>query len=337
MYNLRFDKLISQLLPPFMRQTTHEPWLLVLLKPIETLYDRFIKIKTDTAQLAQVTGQSASVEYYLNKRFFGNGELKIIHITDESRQQDIYLFLVPHPKQSFLFRLSDAHLHPFVFASNDWHGPHFVLNVPVNHFDEFTELISVVNAIRPRGFVWELRKYVLDGYEHSWNGRICIQQTTQQPNFTHEWSGGVCVHFQLPPTLYTYFIYWSGQVCVQIPEPSTTVYSHQWTGQVCVQQPAGYNHGWTGQVCVQQPAGYNHVWTGQVCVQQPAGYNHGWTGQVCVQQPAGYNHGWTGQVCVQQPAGYNHGWTGQVCVQQPAGYNHGWTGQVCTQQVFSED
>lgn len=86
MFDIDFNKLISQLLPHFLRKTALMAWLNCLMAPLVWLYNQFRIFRDEMLYEVKISGQLAYLEYMLNDKFCSDGKLRTIYITDNEDQ-----------------------------------------------------------------------------------------------------------------------------------------------------------------------------------------------------------------------------------------------------------
>lgn len=163
MYNIDFSKLISDLLPAFLRKNRMIAWLEVLLTPLQTLYNAFLSYRSSTAYSINFTGQVLSLEYLLNDTFFGNGTYKLIYITDGERREPVYVFQQLENIPAYFHNVGEVYDPVYLYNSDEPTGYDFVVWVPgAFNFppDKPLEyLIGLVNKHKAAGFQFEIKYY----------------------------------------------------------------------------------------------------------------------------------------------------------------------------------
>ncbi|MCG8310740.1 MAG: hypothetical protein MI975_25345 [Cytophagales bacterium] len=84
-YFVDVEKLIRRLMPPILRRPKQTSWLKALLAPLKSLNDQLLSFVTNSRYLANVSGQTLSLESYLNDQFDNElRRIKIIHEAEDS-------------------------------------------------------------------------------------------------------------------------------------------------------------------------------------------------------------------------------------------------------------
>ena len=100
MFNIDFNKLISWLIPPILRQTIYYAWVQALAAPTVAIYTAFMAERT--ANLYQLSHDSRvfSMQAVFNDAF--DSVSRRIYITDGANKGRIYLYTRPEAQPVFL-------------------------------------------------------------------------------------------------------------------------------------------------------------------------------------------------------------------------------------------
>jgi hypothetical protein len=90
MLRVDYDRLLSWLLPPFLRKAVMLSWLTVLITPIKSLYVSFVAYADFANYKLRGTGQVCSMQRVLNDRF--DSTLRRIRIKDGDRFTRQFIF-----------------------------------------------------------------------------------------------------------------------------------------------------------------------------------------------------------------------------------------------------
>lgn len=163
MYNIDFEKLISDLLPAFLRKNRMLAWLQVLLTPLQNLYNAFLSYRAGTAYSINFTGQVLSLEYLLNDTYFDDGTLKLIYILDGERREPVYVFQQLENTPAYFYNEGEDYDPVYLYNSNEPTGYDFVVWVPFAfNFPPdkpLAYLIGLVNKHKAAGFQFEIQYY----------------------------------------------------------------------------------------------------------------------------------------------------------------------------------
>lgn len=163
MYSIDWDKLISDLLPAFLRKPKMLAWLQVLLTPLQTLYNTFITYRNATAFSIGFTGQTMSLEYLLNYTYFDDGTLRLIYIEDGERREPLYVFQQSENQPAYFHNDGEDYDPVYLYNSEEPTGYDFVVWVPFafNFPPEkpLEYLISLLNKHKAAGFQFEIKYY----------------------------------------------------------------------------------------------------------------------------------------------------------------------------------
>lgn len=158
MFDIDFSKLIHSLLPSFLRKPVLHAWLMVLITPLQTLYQAFLSYRNATLASANINGQVLSLEYMLNLKYYDDGSLSHIHITDGDFIPKFYLYNKKDNKPTILW--NDGEADPvYLFNGGEVSSYDFEVWVPVAlEFNE-DEMSALINKHKAAGFRFIIKTY----------------------------------------------------------------------------------------------------------------------------------------------------------------------------------
>jgi|LSQX01.3.fsa_nt_gb hypothetical protein len=164
MYNINFDKLISDLLPPLFRLSPRmQAWLSTLLTPLQTFYNTFLSFVTAQKYSTGFTGQVLSLKYLLNDTYFGNGTYNLMRIEDSDREQPLYLYNIPENEPAYIYNKSEAVVGNYILNSSEPTGYDFTVLVPFAYNfppdKDIEYLKALVNKHKVAGFQFNIDTY----------------------------------------------------------------------------------------------------------------------------------------------------------------------------------
>lgn len=163
MYSFNFNSLIQLLLPRVHRKPVMTAWLEVLLYPVKQLHDLFIALRDSLLYDARVTGQVNSLEWMLNDKFYNDGTLRSIYISDNTGlDNDVLIYQSAEAEpETYLFNTSEsAEDDTYIFQTGEGiGGEDFIVNVPdALVFDE-EYMKSLINKFKIAGKTYKIVTY----------------------------------------------------------------------------------------------------------------------------------------------------------------------------------
>lgn len=159
MFNFSIPKLITNLLPWFHRTPVMQAMLETYMYPIQELYGKFLILKTDRLYFANVTGQVISLEYMLNKTFYGDGTLHHIFIEDSEQLQQQYLFNNQENQPLYCYNKIETHEPIYLHNNSEFRGSGFIVYVPESLEFDLHFMHSLIAENKAAGFVFEIKTY----------------------------------------------------------------------------------------------------------------------------------------------------------------------------------
>ncbi len=159
MFEFSIKKLIRNLLPWFLRTPIMQAILETYLHPVQESYDSFLVLKTDRLYFSNVTGQVISLEYMLNKIFYGDGTLHRIFIEDSEQRIHQYLFNKLENQPLYCYNKLEMHDPIYLHNQPEYQGAGFIVNVPVELNFDYHYMRSLIEENKASGFVFEIKTY----------------------------------------------------------------------------------------------------------------------------------------------------------------------------------
>lgn len=159
MFNINFSKLVSNLLPWFHRKPNFLKWLAALITPVVSLYNNFMLYLDAQIFSASITGQVISLEFMLNKVFYGDGTLRHIYISDGERLLPPYVFNKAENKVLFLYNGNETHDPVFIYRIGETTGYDFIVWVPSALVFDEAYLRGLVEKHKAAGFQFQIKTY----------------------------------------------------------------------------------------------------------------------------------------------------------------------------------
>lgn len=162
MYNIVFSRLIEYLLPYFHRKPVMIAWIEVLMYPFSSVYGFWLDYFTEKRFDAWITGQVAMLQYMLNTKFYGNGNLLSIYIVDDYDDENDVMIFNKHEQETetFIYNTDEeADEEVYVFNSNEVGYYDFIVMVPEDlEFDE-NYMRSLINKFKLAGMSYTIQTY----------------------------------------------------------------------------------------------------------------------------------------------------------------------------------
>lgn len=160
-YTWDFTKLVTYLLPSFLRKDRLIGWLKALCAPSDTLHTQFITFVSDKIYEQNFTGQVISLERLLNDQF--DSSLRRIYITDGNREE-IFIFNgdgtgFAEGNESYFFNGTGVD-EVYVFNGEDSSLLYdFVVNVPVSLVYDSAKFNALIIKYKLAG-----KKYIIQTF-----------------------------------------------------------------------------------------------------------------------------------------------------------------------------
>ncbi len=138
-YKIKYNILVIQLLPTFLRKRVMIDYLTVMVSPINKLYNEWYQLRLDNLYKIAHTGQVCYLRKVLNDMF--DQSLRRIYIGDGAKYKRDYIYTPAEQKPQYLGKI---YLHPA--SDYDDTGVDFIIYVPAELLDDNNyELIALVN------------------------------------------------------------------------------------------------------------------------------------------------------------------------------------------------
>jgi len=159
MFNIDFSKLVSNLLPWFLRGPRMTAWLKAVISPIATLHQALISFRERTIFSLQHTGQTISLEDLLNKTFNPGEIYPKIYINDGERKPTVYLYNLEEGKSTRMHNLGESFPPVYLRTQNEPSGFDFTVwvhnSIPFN----YDHMFSLVAGHKAAGFQFQIKTY----------------------------------------------------------------------------------------------------------------------------------------------------------------------------------
>lgn len=163
---------IHRLLPPFLRTLPMKRWLWANAKPLQSLHSLFLGYRNETLDRLQVTTQTYSLEWYLNKVFNASFVPTIAAHSIDYTGGGIYIQNNPN-QIPISFVWSDLEQQPpcYVYSENDndvtylyawqdyWQQVNFIVWVPLSIIINEPMLRAYINRHNALGHSYEIMYY----------------------------------------------------------------------------------------------------------------------------------------------------------------------------------
>lgn len=157
-YDISFSKLAQWLIPADIRAAVITQWLLALIAPIVTVYQAFLRYRTDKLYQLMITPQVCYLERLLNDKYdFVN---RGIYIDDPIQKLPTYLYLAAELKSVHLYLQSeDEPVYLFTDGEAGEYQDDFIIMVPaIIKFSE-AEMLTLVKQYRLAGMKPKIQRY----------------------------------------------------------------------------------------------------------------------------------------------------------------------------------
>jgi len=159
MFNIDFNKLISDLLPWYHRKAIFKKWLAAMISPVVRLHGLLITYREAQLFSASTTGQVISLEFMLNKVFYGDGALRHIYISDGERLPPPYVYNREENKPKYLYNSGESHLPVYLYQQGETTGYDFIVWVPASLSFDPIYMRSLVEKHKAAGFQFQIKTY----------------------------------------------------------------------------------------------------------------------------------------------------------------------------------
>lgn len=161
MYNIDFIRLITDLLPSFMKKTVIVAWLKSLLKPVQILYSEFITFETEKMYEATYSGQVAELEFILNDYYYNDGTLRTIYIDDSIENEEIYIYQQSElQNETYIYNTAENEVDSIIYNSDEAGVSfNFIVYVPIGLIFDRDYLRSLVTKYKIAGPTFTIKTY----------------------------------------------------------------------------------------------------------------------------------------------------------------------------------
>lgn len=152
MTSININKLIRQLLPPFLRQKSRLAWLDSLFNPEKAAWDGYEAWRNEKFYEARVTPQTISIEAYLNRLF--DAEQKRIKV-EHGESKDFYLYYSTVPGGKYI----NADTGVFIYQEGEYSEKvvdGFIVSIP-NEINQ-PLLIGTIDKVKAANTKYEIKK-----------------------------------------------------------------------------------------------------------------------------------------------------------------------------------
>lgn len=160
MYSIDFDKLISNLLPWFLRKPIQRAWLQALTTPLINLYTQFTAFIEKKRWEAYITGQVAVLEIMLNKEFYNDETLRKIFISDNDLDEQAYLFNTEESQDPvYLYNIGESFDPIYLSNTGERHNADFTVWVPDTLDFDMNYMTSLIIKYKMAGPNFDIKTY----------------------------------------------------------------------------------------------------------------------------------------------------------------------------------
>lgn len=162
MFDIDFKVLISRLLPHFLRKTTMAAWINCLLSPLTWLYDQFLSFRDEKLFEAMHNGQVFSLEFMLNYKFYNDGTLRRIYITDnEDVDSELFIFNVNEQEEEiYIYNAGEIPSDDiYLYNVSEGTGDGFIVWVPVALQFDIDYMIGLITKYKLAGTTFQIKTY----------------------------------------------------------------------------------------------------------------------------------------------------------------------------------
>jgi len=157
MYNVNFDIIIRQVLPPNKRSNSIIALLTAILKPIKYIHQLFLDYREYTVEYVSYSAQIIYLEKLLNKKF--NNSLTGIYIADAISFDYLYLYNTAEQNPMYVYNTSENH--PVFMRNNIEFATtiDYIVLVPSSVSYNQDEMRALINRYNNAG-----RRYIIQNY-----------------------------------------------------------------------------------------------------------------------------------------------------------------------------
>lgn len=161
MYSIDFEKLISDLLPWFMRTPSVKSWLKSLIYPVQMLYADFLIFRTEQLFNTKLSGQVAHIEYALNHTYYGDGTVRRILIVDSAFVPTVTLYNAQEEEESvYIFNTAEAETGLYLFNTDESiDQTDFTVLVPESLVFDEPKMQSTITNFKQAGSKFAIQTY----------------------------------------------------------------------------------------------------------------------------------------------------------------------------------
>lgn len=164
MFDINWQRLISNLVPWFVGKEVMLSWLEAITHPIQALYSAFLDFRSGRLYETKYNGQVAELEYVLNDYYYDDGTLRTIYIEDNTDQGDTFVYNTDEEEDEvFLFNSDESEgdeYDTFIYNVNEGSGsPDFIVWVPDTLVYDLAEITGLVRKYKVAGPTFEIKTY----------------------------------------------------------------------------------------------------------------------------------------------------------------------------------
>lgn len=156
-YDINFDKLVNWLVPAFIRNQIITNWLIVLVGPVVTGYQNFIRFRNQKLYDLSITPQVCFLQKLLNDRY--DFTLRRIIIVDGEDKPPTYVYLNTELKPLYIKRNSENS--PVIIYTDGESGAitdDFVIKVPLSISFDDKEMKSLIKFFKLAGTKFKIQR-----------------------------------------------------------------------------------------------------------------------------------------------------------------------------------
>lgn len=159
MFNIDFDKLISNLIPWFLHQQAMTAWVKALISPVKRIHQHFLAYRTETLFSLLHNGQVISLEDLLNRVFNPDNLHPRIYIDDGVRELPVYLYNLAEGKNTRLHNVGESFPSVFLRSQTEPAGTDFTVWVHNTINFNFDHMHSLVAKHKAAGFQFQIKTF----------------------------------------------------------------------------------------------------------------------------------------------------------------------------------
>lgn len=149
-YLINFNRLITYLLPPFLRKRRQIGWLMAILAPARTIHLNLLYFRRDSLWRATINGQVNRLRQALRQRF-NNNQIQIVHPSTNLQQVYIYQISEVQPPV-YIYQRSELKPPIYIYQMAEPIGQFdFIVTIPFSLLSAAPAIYAYVNQYKPAG------------------------------------------------------------------------------------------------------------------------------------------------------------------------------------------